>query len=54
MKTDGKVTFMEKKTIKKLIFEQFILAKKDDFSTRSFPTSFAKTTTATVYTKTNG
>jgi hypothetical protein len=26
----------------KLIFEQFILAKKDDFSTRSFPTSFAK------------
>ena len=47
----AKVTFYGKENNKeKLIFEQFILAKKDDFSTRSFPTSFAKTTTTTVYT----
>ncbi len=47
----AKVTFYGKENNKeKLIFEQFILAKKDDFSTKSFPTSFAKTTTASVYT----
>jgi hypothetical protein len=54
MKTERqKLHFMEKKNNKKpASFEQY--SAKDDFSTRSFPTLLAKTTTATVYTKTNG
>ncbi|MDI6050980.1 metallophosphoesterase [Flavobacterium sp. XS2P24] len=46
----AKVSFYGKENNKeKLIFEQFIVAKKDDFSTKNFPTSFAKTTSATIY-----
>ncbi|MFV8342789.1 metallophosphoesterase [Flavobacterium sp. XS2P39] len=48
----AKVTYYAKeKNQEKLIFERFILDQKDDFSTKNFPTSFPKTTIASIYSK---
>ncbi|MFV7236361.1 metallophosphoesterase [Flavobacterium sp. ZB4R12] len=46
----AKVSFYGKENNKeKLIFEQSVLDEKDDYSTKNFPTSFPKTTIATIY-----
>jgi hypothetical protein len=48
----AKVSFYGQENAKeKLIFEQSVLDKKEDYSTEKLPTSFDKTTTASIYSK---